>query len=301
MKTKGTVLFLLLAIFGISAMGIAAEQVLRNPGLEPGRNNTNPRGWQTYTWAGKADFEVARIGREDSTSVMVSSQDGADAGWTQTVPISPLGHYKLSGWIKTENVVATTGKGALLSISDTIRTKALTGTNDWTYVEYEFDAEGLDSAQINCLLGGWGLATGKAWYDDVKLELLSDRKPESKTVSASIQIDPTKTGEPISKYIYGQFIEHLGKCIYGGIWAEMLEDRKFYFPIPAQGDTWRTTGEQARVLRASPWKVFGSQQAVTMTTQNPLSGKHSPQITLNWDWLKAKNTPVVSFFAAIPL
>src|SRR4030042_2737100 len=46
----------------------------------------------------------------------------------------------------------------------------------------------------------------------------------------SVTIDAGKTGEPISKFIYGQFIEHLGRCIYGGVWAEMLEDPKFFFP-----------------------------------------------------------------------
>ena len=46
-----------------------------------------------------------------------------------------------------------------------------------------------------------------------------------------VTIDAGKTREPISKYIYGQFIEHLGRCIYGGIWAEMLEDRKFFDPV----------------------------------------------------------------------
>jgi alpha-N-arabinofuranosidase len=44
--------------------------------------------------------------------------------------------------------------------------------------------------------------------------------------AATVSIDLDEKGEPISKYIYGQFIEHLGRCIYGGIWAEMLEDRK---------------------------------------------------------------------------
>ncbi|HQL95695.1 MAG TPA: alpha-N-arabinofuranosidase, partial [Candidatus Hydrogenedentes bacterium] len=33
------------------------------------------------------------------------------------------------------------------------------------------------------------------------------------------RIDAAKTGEPVSPYVYGQFIEHLGRCIYGGIWA----------------------------------------------------------------------------------
>jgi hypothetical protein len=162
MKTRQWISCLFVFVFSFLASGAAVEQVLRNPGFEPGRNNTAPRSWQKYTWAGKADFLVEKSGRQDSSCVQIASQDGADAGWTQSVSLSPFGRYKLSGWIKTENVAVTTGKGALLNISDTIKTSALTGTNDWTYVEYEFEAEGLDSAQINCLFGGWGLATGKA-------------------------------------------------------------------------------------------------------------------------------------------
>ncbi len=54
----------------------------------------------------------------------------------------------------------------------------------------------------------------------------------------SVTIDAGKTGEPISKFVYGQFIEHLGRCIYGGIWAEMLEDRKFYYEITGVGTGW---------------------------------------------------------------
>ncbi len=55
-----------------------------------------------------------------------------------------------------------------------------------------------------------------------------------------IKIDATKTGPAINPFIYGQFIEHLGRCIYGGIWAEMLEDRKFYYPV---SDDYRPYGE----------------------------------------------------------
>src|SRR5512142_1827818 len=88
--------------------------------------------------------------------------------------------------------------------------------------------------------------------------------PASTTMEARVSIDASQKSEPISPYIYGQFIEHLGRCIYGGIWAEMLEDRKFYFPIPAQGDIWRLTREKARVLAASPWKVIGPNDVVQM-------------------------------------
>ena len=95
---------------------------------------------------------------------------------------------------------------------------------------------------------------------------------------AEVTVDAAQPGPPISKYIYGQFTEHLGRCIYGGIWAEMLEDRKFYFPVPAPGNIWRLTREQARVLAASPWKVIGPQGTVSMGEQDAFVGKHSPHI-----------------------
>jgi alpha-N-arabinofuranosidase len=104
-----------------------------------------------------------------------------------------------------------------------------------------------------------------------------------KPAVAEVSVDASKVREPISPYIYGQFIEHLGRCIYGGIWAEMLEDRKFYFLIPADKEIWRLTREQARVLAASPWKVIGPQGTVEMVKQNAFVGDHIPQITAPGD------------------
>jgi len=104
----------------------------------------------------------------------------------------------------------------------------------------------------------------------------------NRSAVAEVSVDAAKVREPISPYIYGQFIEHLGRCIYGGIWAQMLEDRKFYFPVPADKEIWRLTREQARVLAASPWKVIGAgangQSPVQMVKQDAFVGEHSPQI-----------------------
>ena len=36
---------------------------------------------------------------------------------------------------------------------------------------------------------------------------------------ASVTIRPDDGKETISKHIYGQFAEHLGTCIYGGLWV----------------------------------------------------------------------------------
>lgn len=35
----------------------------------------------------------------------------------------------------------------------------------------------------------------------------------------------------ISPYLYGQFLEHAGDLVNDGLWAEMLDDRKFYYPV----------------------------------------------------------------------
>ncbi len=104
-----------------------------------------------------------------------------------------------------------------------------------------------------------------------------------------VEINAGKTAEPISKYIYGQFIEHLGRCIYGGIWAEMLEDRKFYYPIKDKYDPWGTGSDrnwsagEYKFLKASPWEVIGSAGTVTMDKEKPYVGVHTPVVHLPGD------------------
>jgi alpha-N-arabinofuranosidase len=105
---------------------------------------------------------------------------------------------------------------------------------------------------------------------------------EGSTERPKVTIEADRIGEPISKYIYGQFIEHLGRCIYGGIWAEMLEDRKFYYPVPAEGPIWKEH-KGAGVLASSPWKVIGGKDAVRMVRDNPYVGEHTPEIQLPGD------------------
>ncbi len=235
--------------------------VLSNGSFEQQRDG-RPEGWRTEKWNGDGVFEAAPTGRTGQRSVSIASEKGADIGWAASVPVESFARYRLSGWIKTENVQVKNGRGALLNIHNIqpVATPAVTGTNDWTRVEVVFETEEQDAIQVNCLFGGWGLATGKAWYDDVALELLSRSPP------LSIVVDAAKTGEPISKYVYGQFIEHLGRCIYGGIWAEMLQDRKFFDPV-GKGQ--------------SPWKAIGPDGSVSMVREGAFVGQHTPQIALS--------------------
>ncbi|MFT3780454.1 MAG: alpha-L-arabinofuranosidase C-terminal domain-containing protein [Nibricoccus sp.] len=99
------------------------------------------------------------------------------------------------------------------------------------------------------------------------------------TTTAPLQLDLTAKTAPISPYIYGQFIEHLGRCIYGGIWAEMLEDRKFYFPITAEYAPYKQLTDTAYpVVGASPWQIVGSAGGVSMQKNDVFVGTHTPAI-----------------------
>lgn len=58
--------------------------------------------------------------------------------------------------------------------------------------------------------------------------------PNPSPITATV--DATKVSAPISPYLYGMFIEHLGTLINHGLWSEMLDDRKFFFPITSSDD-----------------------------------------------------------------
>jgi alpha-N-arabinofuranosidase len=253
------------AVLAIVAFAGAAEtpapdanvNLLPNAAFETARRD-QPRGWRTQTWAGKAEFSHPTEGREGTRCVAVASTTGADAAWTTTVSLEPFAQYRLSGWIKTENVAGA--RGALLNLHGRDEaTKAIVGSSDWTRVELTFETAEDDAVQINCLFGGWGQSTGKAWFDDLQLVRLR----AAELAQPQIVIDATKVGEPISPLVYGQFIEHLGRCIYGGIWAEMLEDRKFYAAVGAA---------------ESPWKVLGDGK-VEMLRDDAFVGQHTPYVT----------------------
>jgi len=264
----GSSFFLVLFLFFTSFIVLSAQEVQKqlivNSSFEELKDG-KPLGWWPQTYQPEAVFEVDSPGRSGERSVKISSTGGADASWSTIVKVKPYSRYRLSGWIKTRDIKSAGGKGVLLNIHQQpgMETRALTGTNDWTRIELIFDSGLNDALQINCLFGGWGKVSGEAWFDDIQLEYISGRalKPQA-TIYANQNL------APVSKYIYGQFIEHLGRCIYQGLWAEMLEDRKFYFAV----------GEAP-----SPWKIYGEPHSVHMNPLLTYTGVPVPEIRLKGD------------------
>ena len=230
--------------------------IIPNPSAEEGTGST-VNGWTAETRGGGMiafyDFE-AHSGRR---SLMLQSNRSSGGRWMTKVELKPYSEYRFTGWVKTEGVQSRGGKGAGFRLDAfEAEYQGLTGTNDWTKVEFVFKTGNDDSSVLSCLLGLDGPASGRAWFDDMTLELVSSEK-----ISTAVTVDLTAKKEPMSEYIYGQFIEHLGRCIYGGIWAEMLEDRKFWY---SPGD------------RESPWQVRGKRELFSVDRVNPYTGDKTP-------------------------
>ncbi len=233
-----------------------ATGFIQNPSAELVESST-VTGWTTSDRYREAVHFYDNIAHHGTKSLFIDAPGFAEGAWYSRVLLKPWSEYRFTGWIRTRGVVASEGRGAGFSISGMdLELKGFTGDNEWTKVTYQFSTGGNDGATIECRLNLDGKAKGRVWFDDMSLELLKEEK-----INTSLNIDVTKRSEPMPVYIYGQFIEHLGRCIYGGIWSEMVEDRKF----------WYKPGEQY-----SPWQKEGEEKFFSIDTSDPFVGSHTP-------------------------
>ncbi len=95
-------------------------------------------------------------------------------------------------------------------------------------------------------------------------------------------IDAGERADPVSPFIYGAFIEPIGNLVGRTLWAELIDDRKFYAdvlpesadPVPA-GNPGGPPGVGFR-----KWRPFGADDAVSMDRTHPFVGKQSPRVTV---------------------
>jgi len=206
----------------------SAVNLLPNPSFEAKTADSVP-GWTSRAWGGKdnAHWSVESPGRTGKQCLSISSEKGADAAWTATVAVKPNAFYRLSGWIRTRDVRGAVG--ALLNVQNLqhVRTPRVRGSSDWARVSTVFGTGATTMVEINCLFGGWGRSTGQAWYDDVSLEP-TDGPPDD--TRATVTIDPDNPTVAYSPMIFGGFIEHFHRQIYGGLFepgSPLSDERGF--------------------------------------------------------------------------
>lgn len=220
-------------------------------------------GWETEYWSNQKDYGDTLSAKGDTRILTVTSDTLVRDRWYKKINIRPYGRYKVTGYIKTVNLVGeknTAGAGFRLGKFEIEGDTTFTGDTDWTRVELFFDSEGDDSVLLECLLGKNGPASGKVYFDNLSIEELS-----AKELKPEVTLDLSQEKEPMSPYLYGQFIEQMGKCIYGGIWAEMIQDRKFYH-LPG--------------TKASPWSIATDTMAIRVDSSHLHSRGNLPVFQL---------------------
>lgn len=100
-------------------------------------------------------------------------------------------------------------------------------------------------------------------------------KDDAPQIEATIHLD--QEGTPIHPFIHGMFTELLGNMFENGIWAEMLSDRKFFYPVN-NSETLVPRNSRRHQLR---WRPIGPESSVTMDKENPYVGKQSPVVSLS--------------------
>jgi len=92
----------------------------------------------------------------------------------------------------------------------------------------------------------------------------------------NVYIDANNKQPAISKLIYLQFIELLFNYFEGGLWSEMLGDRKFFYPVNSNENL-----EPANSRKyLGRWKPLGPDEFVKMDSVHVYTGVHSVKILL---------------------
>jgi alpha-N-arabinofuranosidase len=113
--------------------------------------------------------------------------------------------------------------------------------------------------------------------------MAQDAAPGGTGMAITANIDASQIAAPISKYLYGGFIEHGGQLMYRSLWSEMIDDRKFYFPITSKAPEAPPArqGGPFRGMQLRRWQPVGPDEAVVMDKDKPFVGDQSPRITLD--------------------
>jgi len=179
-----------------SSVFAQGENLVKNPGFEEG-DQESLYFWQTDCWEkaqGVTEFLVdENVYHSGSRSACIVNNSANDSRYKQPIKVKGDTYYRISCWVKTENVGDET-KGANISVEGGLETSRdiRQTSGDWEYIEvYGKTSPNQETVNLTIGLGGYGnINTGKIWIDDVEVVEL-DSLPAGKT---SISLDPNYSG-----------------------------------------------------------------------------------------------------------
>lgn len=195
------VLFSLLSIIPVFADN---NNLVQNFGFEQGYLDKWNKQAYTTTDGVTVFFIDDTVSHSGSKSACIINYSPNHSRFNQEIKVKGNSYYKLSCWVKTENV-GSDYTGANITVEDILSiSKHIQGTNDWQYIElYGRTKKNQKSFVLSLALGSYGnVNTGKVWFDDVVVEKI-DKVPSNVEVANLYAEDtPTNTDNlPRSKNI----------------------------------------------------------------------------------------------------
>ncbi|MBN2444158.1 MAG: glycosyltransferase family 39 protein [Spirochaetales bacterium] len=197
---RRSVVFLWICVLGLSSLLslYAGENLIKNPSFEKDHN-----GWASHWFTrsyleGEEDVSYSLETGEAHTGerfISASTDKSNDVRIYQIVEVKPKTVYRLSAWVKAENVRG--GVGVNISVPDSFA--ASPGVKDtqrnWQEVVlYGMTGKYQTRLPVTLRIGGWaGFSSGKAEFDDVSMTEVTER-PFGKNIeslSFSDDVDDT--------------------------------------------------------------------------------------------------------------
>ncbi|MDH7570807.1 MAG: hypothetical protein QHJ73_14600, partial [Armatimonadota bacterium] len=156
---------------------LAADPEVRvvNGGFEEWENGVL-KGYRFNDRPGDITVPDTQVVKEGKTSIRFQNfnqeeRERIHARVMQEVAVRPRRHYRVSAWVRTQNLVPASGfrfqvyseKGVLAPVD-----LDLPATTDWRLVQMTFNSKEFN--KIRFYAGIWGGRSGMAWMDDLRIE-----------------------------------------------------------------------------------------------------------------------------------
>ncbi len=266
-----------LLLAGIGSQG-APGTLLVNGGFE----ETNVlSAWRAWIYADgkaptiRADSEQAK---EGGYSLLISADEPADVALGQVVTLPPGSVWRVHCSIRTEKLVARdrTETGGALHVQTPdggtlARSASAFGSTPWHEASVPFRVPGDGRVKVVLFYIGYGKGTGKAWFDDVRLEEIVPGD------NCNVRITTERlTRLPVDAKQGGQFIEPLCNLI-PSLLAQQVANTSFEEESP-----WKIAFRREVDKPHRPWYPDGAVHLArySLDTNRPANGRRSLKIEL---------------------
>lgn len=178
--TLPALIFVLCLVFGKGAVCSAeGMNLLQNPGFEE-VSGSLPSGWYTDAFINSADAVEFKVEEGNAHSGLrccaIVNKKPNDSRFCQDVKVEPGRTYKVSYWLKVDNIKPG-GGGANITFRNGIYYSSFIfdTQGEWKYFEHYIKThkDAGEILQFWIRLGGFGAVTeGKVFFDDISIELV---------------------------------------------------------------------------------------------------------------------------------